>query len=342
MFLDIGITTNLSLVPNRVTELAEAGFDGVFTAESNRDVFAPLVLAAEHSDLYCYTNIALAFPRSPMLLACTGWDLQNYSQGKMALGLGSQIKPHIQKRYSAIWERPVTQMREVIESIKAIFECWSEGTELNYQGDFYKFSLMTPIFVPDSMPWKPPPVWLAALGPLMTKLAGELSDGVLIHPFSSRKFLDEVTIPALTDGANKSDREKNPKLITNSIVCSYRSDEEYEKAIKGAKFNLAFYGSTPAYKVTLDVHDWGDLQPILNRLTKEGRWDEISSVITDEVLHTLAVVGEPSEVGHQLVERFGDIADRVGLSVPYDAPVDLLADIVHHVKLNSSKKQKID
>ena len=176
MFLDIGITTDLSLVPNRVTELATAGFDGVFTAESNRDVFAPLVLAAEHSDLYCYTNIALAFPRSPMLLACTGWDLQNYSQGKMALGLGSQIKPHIQKRYSATWEHPVRQMREVIESIKAIFKCWSEGSELNYQGEFYKFSLMTPIFVPDSMPWKPPPVWLAALGPMMTNLAGEISD----------------------------------------------------------------------------------------------------------------------------------------------------------------------
>ena len=342
MFLDIGITTDLSLVPNRVTELATAGFDGVFTAESNRDVFAPLVLAAEHSDLYCYTNIALAFPRSPMLLACTGWDLQNYSQGKMALGLGSQIKPHIQKRYSATWEHPVRQMREVIESIKAIFKCWSEGSELNYQGEFYKFSLMTPIFVPDSMPWKPPPVWLAALGPMMTNLAGEISDGVLIHPFSSRKFLDEVTIPALTDGAEKSGRKDKPKLITNSIVCSYRSDEEYEKAIKGAKFNLAFYGSTPAYKVTLDVHGWGDMQPVLNRLTKEGRWEEISSVITDEVLHTLAVVGEPSEVGSQLVERFGDIADRVGLSVPYDAPVDLLADVVNHVKLNSSKNKKIN
>ena len=337
MLLDIGITTDLSLVPDRVSELAEAGFDGVFTAEASRDVFAPLVLAAEHSDLFCYTNIALAFPRSPMLLACTGWDLQRYSKGKMALGLGSQIKPHIEKRYSSVWERPVAQMREVIESIKTIFNCWSEGSDLNYQGEFYKFSLMTPIFVPDPMQWKPPPIWLAALGPLMTKLAGELSDGVLIHPFSSRKFLDEVTIPALSEGAIKTGRKDKPKLIPNAIICTYRSDEEHEKAITGAKFNLAFYGSTPAYKVTLDVHGWGEMQPVLNRLTKEGKWKEISSIIDDEVLHTLAVVGEPSEVGSQLVERFGDVADRMGISVPYDAPTDLLAEVVESVRDKTSK-----
>ena len=332
MQLDIGLTTNLELVPDRVRELEEAGFDGIFTAEASRDVFAPLVLAAEHSDLFCYTNIALALPRSPMLLACTGWDLQRYTRGKMALGLGSQIRPHIEKRYSSLWKRPVAQMREVIESIKAINSCWVAGTKLNYQGEFYNFTLMTPMFTPDSMPWEPPPIWLAALGPLMTKLAGETADAVLIHPFSSRKFLDEVTIPALTAGAENAGRKDKTKLITNSIVCAYRNEEEREKAVKGARFNLAFYGSTPAYKVTLDAHGWGDLQPDLNRLTKEGRWNDIASVISDEVLHTLAAVGEPYEVGKQLVERYGDIASRMGISVPYDAPTDLLAEVVDGVK----------
>ena len=332
MQIDIGLTTALRLVPDRARELREAGFDGVFTAEAAQDVFAPLVLAAEHTDLFCYTNIALALPRSPMLLASTGWDLQRYTEGRMALGLGSQIRPHITKRYSALWDRPVAQMREVVESIRAIHACWSDGTSLDYRGEFYTFTLMTPMFVPEANPWGPPPIWLAALGPMMTRLAGAVADGVLVHPFSTRRSLDQVTRPNLAEGIRRAGRsDDDVNLIVNAIVCAYRDDAEREQAIRGARFNLAFYGSTPAYRVTLEAHGWEDLQPQLNQLTKEGRWDDMPSVITDEVLHTIAVVGSPAEVGDQLVDRYGDVADRLALSVPYAAPTDLLAEVVEGI-----------
>ncbi|MEE2767597.1 MAG: TIGR03617 family F420-dependent LLM class oxidoreductase [Actinomycetota bacterium] len=333
MKIDIGLTSDLRLVPERVRDLEAAGFDGVFTAEAAQDVFAPLVLAGEHTDLFCYTNIALALPRSPMLLATTGWDLQRHTRGQLALGLGSQIRPHIQKRYSAIWDRPVAQMREVVESIRAIHACWSEGTALNYRGEFYTFTLMTPMFTPSACPWGPPPLWLAALGPRMTRLAGEVSDGVLVHPFSTRRFLDQVTLPHLAEGIRRSGRSYDDvDLIVNAIVCVYRTDEEREEAIRGARFNLAFYGSTPAYRVTLETHGWEELQPELNRLTKEGRWEDMAALITDEVLHTIAVVGSPAEVGQQLVDRYADVAERLGLSVPYPAPMDLLTEVVDGIR----------
>jgi len=231
-------------------------------------------------------------------------------------------------------------MREVIESIRAIHHCWKSGEQLDYRGEHYTFTLMTPMFVPQPHAWDPPPIWLGALGPQMTRLAGEVADGILVHPFHTRRFLEEVTIPRLEDGIEAVGRSRDDVVVIPTVLtCAYRDEEERERALRGVRMNLAFYGSTPAYRVTLEAHGWEDLHPQLNQLTKEGRWDDMPSVITDEVLHTIAVVGSPAEVGDQLVDRYGDVADRLGLSVPYAAPTDLLAEVVEGIRRASEGGQ---
>lgn len=329
MKLDTTLMGALADVPETARNLAAAGFDGVFTFEGNTDIFFPLVLAAEHTDLDLATNVAIAFPRSPMHLAYQAWDLHKQSEGRFSLGLGTQIRPHIERRYSATWGRPVAHMRELVEATRAIFSCWQDGTPLDHHGEYYDFDLMTPIFVPDALPWGPPPIWLGALGPKMTQMAGEVADGLWIHPFNTRTFVTEHTLPNLAEGAQRAGRD--PATIALGIdvmVGVYRTEEERETAVNGCRFNLAFYGSTPAYRVTLDAHGWGDLQPRLRTLTKENRWDEMGSVVDDEILHTIAVVGTPDECAAQLRDRYGDLASRLGFSLPYGPSTELLAELV--------------
>ena len=337
MKVDFGVHGHLADVPDRARALEAAGVDGVFTFEASSDVFLPLALVAEHTNLFCYSNVALALPRSPMHLAYLGHDLQRLSEGRTALGLGSQIRPHIEKRFSARWDRPVGQMREVIESIRAIHHCWKSGEQLDYRGEHYTFTLMTPMFVPQPHAWDPPPIWLGALGPQMTRLAGEVADGILVHPFHTRRFLEEVTIPRLEDGIEAVGRSRDDVVVIPTVLtCAYRNEEERERALRGVRMNLAFYGSTPAYRATLEMHGWGEIQAELNRLTKEGRWDEIPVCIDDEVLHTIAVVGTPAEIGREMAVRYRDVAARVGLSMPYQHGDDLLAEVVSEIRVASS------
>lgn len=309
--------------------LHEMGFDGAYTQEGNRDVFFPLLLAARAAPLDLYTNVAIAFPRSPMHLAYTAFDLQRASQGRFALGLGSQIRPHIEKRYSARWDHPVKQMREYVQALHAIFDCFHEGKKLDFRGEYHTFTLMTPTFVPEPLPWGPPPIWMAALGPVMTRTAAEVADGVLIHPFNSERFLREVTVPAVAEGLRRSGRARDGfTLGVDVILCVYGDEEEQAVAEQGCRFNTAFYASTPSYRVTLDVHGWGDRQPRLNEMTKAGRWGEIGSVVDDELLDTVCVRGTPAEAAAVVRSRYADLADRVSFSVPYAVRPDTLAAFV--------------
>jgi probable F420-dependent oxidoreductase len=312
----------------------DMGFDGAFTLEANRDVFFPLVLAARAgAGLDLYPNVAIGLPRSPMHIAYQAWDLQRLSGGRFALGLGSQIRPHIEKRYSARWDKPVRQMRELVAATKAIFDTFATGARLDFRGDYYTLTLMTPTFIPEPLPSGPPPVWMGALGPLMTRAAAEVADGVLIHPFNSARFLELQTLPRVAAGLEASGRHRDAfTLIVTAIVCVYETEEERAAAEQGCRFNLAFYGSTPAYRVTLDVHGWGDLQPELNRLTKEGRWRDIGALIDDEMLDTLCVCGTPAHVAATLRHRYDRIADRVALSTPYQVRPELLAATMDHVR----------
>ncbi|MDH4169347.1 MAG: TIGR03617 family F420-dependent LLM class oxidoreductase [Acidimicrobiia bacterium] len=329
MQIDTALMGALGDVPARARMLAEAGFDGVFTFEGNADIFFPLVLAAEHTDLAIATNVAIAFPRSPMHLAYQAWDLQRQSQGRFSLGLGTQIRPHIERRFSAVWGKPVAHMRELVEAIRAIFACWQDGLPLDHHGDYYELDLMTPVFVPEALPGGPPPIWLGALGPRMTNMAGQVADGLWIHPFNTRTVLVQHTLPNLTAGAESVGRQvADVSLGVDVMIGVYRDDAERETAVNGCRFNLAFYGSTPAYRITLDTHGWGDLQPRLRTLTKENRWEELGTVIDDEILHAIAVVGTPEECARQLRDRYGDLATRLGFSLPYGAEPDLLAELV--------------
>jgi probable F420-dependent oxidoreductase len=320
------------------TELEATGFDGLYTAEGPHEPFFPLALAAEVTTrATLFTNIAVAFARSPMDLAQMSDSMQRAAEGRFVLGLGSQIRPHIENRFSMTWSRPVDRMREMVQAIKAIQHAWATGERLGFRGEIYRHTLMTPFFSPGPNPWGPPPVWVAALGPRMTECAGEVGDGLLVHPFHTGLFVREHVMPRVRAGLARSGRDRADFTVScTPIVCTGSTDEEVERATAGVRRLLGFYGSTPAYRVTLDAHGWGDLQPELNRLTKEGRWDELPGVIPDEVFETLAVRGAPGEIGARLVERYGDDVDRVGLSMPYDSSPETLRALVDGCRTTTS------
>lgn len=338
MKLDVALHADHPDIADRAHACAGAGFDGVFTLEANRDVFFPLyAVAASRAPLDIYPNVAIAFPRSPMHVAYQCFDLQRLSGGRFALGLGSQIRPHIEKRYSATWHKPVPQLREYVAATKAIFRCFHEGERLDFRGDYYTFTLMTPTFLPAPLSKDglvaPPPIWMGALGPLMTKAAAEVADGVVIHPFNSEAFLRTQTLPRVEAGLAKSGRRREDfTLNVSAITCLYEREDERDAALLATRANLAFYASTPAYRVTLDVHGWGELQPETNRLSKEGRWQEMAGLVTDEMVDALALAGTPEEVGPRLAARYAGIADRVSLSLPGTVRPELLARLAAAVR----------
>lgn len=312
MKLDNGLTGDLHQVPESVKKLEDAGYDGAMSFETGNDPFFPLLLAAQNSErIELITSIAVAFSRTPMLLANIGHDLNDYSKGRFVMGLGSQIQPHITKRFSMPWSSPAKRMREFILAMRAIWACWHEGERLSFKGEFYTHSLMTPMFTPQNNTYGAPRVLLAAVGPLMTEVAGEVADGVILHAFSTEKYMREVTLPAIEAGLAKAGRKREDFQISYpGFVVTGRTEEEFNAAKAGVKKQIAFYGSTPAYAPVLGIHGWGDLQPELNRLSKEGKWDEMGELITDEILNEFAVVGEADEAADKFIARFGDIADR--------------------------------
>jgi probable F420-dependent oxidoreductase len=317
--VDAGLMGGLEQVPQAIQALEELGFDGAITAELAGDPFFPLLLAAEHSErIQLMTSIAVAFARSPMIVANIANDLQSYSKGRFVLGLGSQIKPHITKRFSMPWSSPAARMREFIQAMRAIWACWYEGEKLDYRGEFYQHTLMTPMFTPTNNPHGAPRVLLAAVGPKMTEVAGEVADGMLVHSFTTRRYLTEVTLPAIERGLATAGRSRNDFEISYpAFVVSGRDEKAWQEARTGVARQLAFYASTPAYKGVLDLHGWGDLQPEMNRLSKQGAWVEMGDLVTDEILEEFAVVAEPGKVAGALKERFGGLVDRVTCTFPF-------------------------
>jgi probable F420-dependent oxidoreductase len=330
ILIDHYLRAELKDVRALAAELEGLGFDGLYTAEGPHEPFFPLALAAEHTRrATLYTNIAVAFARSPMDLAQTANDLQLASSGRFVLGVGSQIRPHIEHRFSMPWRRPVERLRELVLAVRAIHRSWNERVPLQVRGEHYTHTLMTPFFDPGPNPFGAPPVWVAGLGPRMTRMAAEVGDGLLVHPFHSGRFVREQVATAV--GAGLADAQRSRDTFTVAavpIVCTGLTDEQQAVAVAGVRHLLAFYGSTPAYRVALEPHGWGDLQPELNRLTKAGRWDELDRLVDDEVLSTLAVCGRPGEIGPLVEERYGGLVDRVGLSMPYDVSTETLAAIV--------------
>ena len=315
MRLDAGIGSDPTAAAQRAQQLEAAGYDGAWTSETNHDPFLPLALAAESTaHIELGTNIAVAFARNPMTTAHLAWDLQLLSGGRFILGLGSQIKPHITRRFSMPWSRPAARMGEYIEALHAIWDAWESGGRLNFRGDFYQHTLTNPMFVPPPQPHSRPKVYLAAVGPLMTQTAGRAADGLLCHGFTTADYLRDVTMPALREGQAAASRPPGAvqvSLLAMAVVAE--TPEEHQAASLAIRMQIAFYGSTPAYRGVLEHHGWGEAQTELNALSKQGRWAEMAGVIDDEMLRTIAAVGTPAEVADILLARYGDVVDRITL-----------------------------
>jgi probable F420-dependent oxidoreductase len=314
--------------------LQNIGYDGVYSLEGSWDPFYPLVMATEHApDLDIATGIAVAFPRNPMHLAYQAWDLQKFSKGKFLLGIGSQVKAHIEKRFGVGFTPPAARMREYILALKAIFDCWQNGTELNFQGEYFRHTLMTPMFNPGPLEYGAPPVMLGALGPRMTEVAGEVADGLIVHPFNSMPFLVDHALPAVHRGLEKSGRARSDfTLQINAIVITGETEEARAVAADSVKSLLGFYASTPAYRPPMEAVGYGELQPELNRLSKEGRWDELGSYIDQAFVDAFATSGAPEEIAGKLLEKYGEHADRLAIYAPYGAPDAVWSTIIAGLK----------
>jgi len=312
---------------------AEAqGYDGVLTFEGPHDPFLPLVDAARATErVELSTAIAIAFARNPMNCAQIANDLQLMSEGRFILGLGTQIRPHIERRFSQIWSKPNARMREFVQAIRAIWRCWNDGEKPDFRGKFYTHTLMPPVFSPGRNPHGVPPIFLAGFGPAMVRVAGEVADGWILHPLHTPSFVETVTMPALREGMAKAGKpEGSVQVSAQTILMLGETDEQIAKARNGARAQISFYSSTPAYKILLDHHGWGDIQPELNRLSKQGKWLDMMGYISDEILDAVGVCGRPSEVGARLRER-NRFADRTSLIVynetgDPDAVVDVIRD----------------
>ncbi len=315
--------------------IEDAGYDGLWVGETRHEPFLQLLQAAGvTSRLTIGTSIAIAFARSPMTMANAGYDLAEYSAGRFVLGLGSQVKPHIERRFSMPWSHPAPRMREFVMALRAIWRSWETGDQLDFRGDFYTHTLMTPFFAPEPHAFGPPPVYLAGVGERMTEVAGEVCDGFFFHAFTTERYLRDVTIPALLRGRSVAGRAglDGFGIAGPAFVCVGRNEAEMAVAVAGTKNQIAFYASTPAYRPVLELHGWGDMQPELTRLSKAGRWAEMGETVDDEMLRTFAVVGEPAAVGKALTERWGRVATRVTLYATYPSDPAMWTEVIAGIR----------
>lgn len=316
MKIDANLGSDLKKTASHAALLEGAGYDGLLTFETSNNPFLPILLAAEHTEhVELLTAIAVGFARNPMTLAHMGHDLNAYSGGRFTLGLGTQIRPHITRRFSMPWSHPAARMKEMIQALHAIWDCWYDGKPLDFRGEFYSHTLMTPFFTPTDIEHGRPKVALAAVGPKMTETAAAVADGMFIHAFTTESYLREVTIPTVMAQLEKSGRKRSDfEFMYPLFLITGDTEEAFAEVKRAVCKQIAFYGSTPAYRVVLDHHGWGDLQPELNRLSKEGKWDEMGTLISDDILSAFAVIGEPDAVVPEIKARFGGLVDRLSVN----------------------------
>jgi probable F420-dependent oxidoreductase len=306
--IDARLRDGLEGVAEDVRVAEEIGYAGAWNSENKADAFLPMVLAAEHSSrIEIGTSVAIAFARTPMTVAYQAYDLQRYSRGRYVLGLGSQIRPHVQRRFSMPWSKPAARMAEFVRALRAIWHAWETGEPLRHRGEFYEHTLMTPNFVPAPHPYGPPPLYVAAVGPHMVRAAAEVADGLFVHPFCTPEYLREVILA-----------EPRPAGMAPLRIALSAFVAEDEADVEAVRKQISFYGSTPAYRPVLELHGWGDLHTELNTLSKRGRWDEMVPLVGDEILHAMCSVGTQPEIAADLAARWGPLADRVRLNRPGD------------------------
>lgn len=307
----------LADVPRRARELEEAGVYALTSAEVNHDPFLPLALAAEHTRrAQLLTGIAVAFARTPMALATVAHDLNACSQGRFMLGLGSQVKSHIQWRFGMPWGSPAKRMREYVQALHAIWDSWYDGKPLDFRGEFYTHTLMTPRFTPEDRAFGRPKIAVAAVGPLMTETAAEAADAVICHAFTTERYLREVTLPAIEAALQRAGRARRDfEVIYPPFLAIVKDDAELAEAKRSLRGQIAFYASTPAYRGVLELHGWGELQSALQAYAKAGRCAEMGDLIDDEVFAAFGVVGDARQAADQLARRLGGLVDRVNLNL---------------------------
>ena len=305
-----------TLAPEVVPAVERAerlGYDAVVSYETSNEPFLPLVLAAEHTRrALLRTGLAIAFPRSPMVVAHIAWDLQGYSGGRFQLGLGTQVKGHNERRFSVPWSAPAPRMREYVLALRAIWHTWATGEPLRFEGEHYRFTLMTPNFTPAPIENPRIPVYVSALGPGMARVAGEVCDGLLLHPMCSYKYVCEVILPAVEKGARRADRDpRDVELLWGGFTATGDDDEALQRARRGVARAISFYGSTRTYRRSLEIHGFGDLNERLHQLSVRGRWQEMFELVTDDVVDAIAEVGTQEQVARRLYKRYGDVCSAV-------------------------------
>lgn len=307
-----GSGTDVSSIGEAAARLESHGHGCLWSVEAQHDPFLPLVIAASRtSTMLLGTNIAVAFARSPMTVAHTAHDLQRLSKGRFILGLGPQVKAHIERRFAMPWSSPVARMREFVQALRAIWAAWESGTPLRFEGAFYRHTLTSPNFDPGPTGYGPPPVFLAAVGPQMTAAAGELADGLLCHPLTTPAYLSAITLPGLDGARTARPGRKDFRVVASVLAATGPDAAAIASSVRNVRKKIAFYAATPAYRPMLDVHGLGHLQPELNDMARQGRWDEMPERVADDVLGLFAVVGSAAEIGRSVRQRFGGLADRV-------------------------------
>ncbi len=326
----IGFDVHLAAIPEMARRAERLGFAGLWTAETRRDPFLPLALAAEHTGrIGLGTAIAVAFARSPALAAQSAWDLARQSAGRFMLGLGTQVRAHVERRFSMPWSgHPVAQLRDYVGAVRAIWHGWQSGEAVRYRGEHYQVTLMTPFFSPPPIEHPQIPIWLAGVGPGMCRLAGEMADGLIVHPLHSPRYLAEVVRPAIAVGAARTGRTADAVRLSGSVLVGIGPGGREQ-----VREQIAFYASTPTYRPVLAVHGWEEVGSRLSELARRGRWSELPGVVPDDMVEAFALVGGWDELADRLRERYAGVLDRVALYRPFGDPADddgwrrLLADL---------------
>lgn len=314
---------------------AEAlGFDGLTTPEIANDPFVPLAFAALATErIQLGTAIAVAFPRSPMVVANLAWDLQRESQGRFVLGLGPQVKGHNERRFSVPWSAPVPRLREYVESLRAIWRCWELGEPLDYEGEHYRFTLMTPEFSPPATGLPPVPITIAAVGKDMIRLAGRVCDGVRLHGFCTRRYLEQVALPRVVEGLERSGRARERfEVWGGGFIATGRTPDEVAKQVEWCRYRVAFYGSTRSYAPVLSIHGWDDLAAKLHEMSKRGQWRQMAAQIPDDVLHEFAAIAPYDQLVGAVEKRFGGLVDSVAIGFPDETPDGLAREIIEDLR----------
>jgi len=313
------LETELSRVPARCRKLEELGYDGTFTFEGPHEPFLPLLLAAEHAPkLEIGTGVAIALARNPMVTAQLAYELQKVSKGRFVLGLGSQVRAHVERRYSMPYDRPVARMKEFVLALRAIFGAFEGEGRLAFEGEFYRHTLLPPLFNPGKNPFGPPRIHLAGVNEQMVRVVAEVADGLIVHPFHTKRFLEEVTLPAVEVGKQRRLHAVAPfEIAVQALVVMGETEEELEQARAATRAQIAFYASTPSYRAVLESEGYGELQEELQALTRQGRWGEMAACIDDTLFERVAYVGTPEEVAEELHDRLAGFAARIAIATPF-------------------------